>query len=318
MDKIVLFEGKSGCEMVDYCPITVFTAHVGGEWDAAHVQEGTGFEITYTGQKNGFDLVLLSHSGSNPWARIPAQCITENGDGSYTAHFPWEKIKEAYGTRFGLLDDLRVIANTAEKMELRTFFVIPGTGQQADSGDGRWLVPDQGIAFLGDSIVQNVKHFEGDYNSLLNRTDCVNFGIGSQTTRECLARIGEIAQRSYHTLVLHVGINDIGKGRTTEEILGNVKKMLNIMREKHPEMDFVLVSVLPTSDRYFTNEQWKIAELNMAYAHLAAEQPHTAFADVYPAFLGADGYARAELTIDGLHPNHQGYLLLKDVLQRLL
>ena len=318
MEKIRLFEGSACCEMVDYCPVTLFTTHVGGEWDAAGAREGTGFEITYAGKKNGFDLVLLSHSGSNPWARISPENTEENPDGSYTTLFPWEQVKECYGTRFALLDDLRAISNTEEKMELRSLAVLPGTGCQADKENGRWLVPDQGIAFLGDSIVQNVKHFEGDYNTLLEREDCVNFGIGSQTTRECLARIGEIAQRSYRKLVLHVGINDIGKGRTTAQILDNVEKMLAIMRKSQPEMDFVLLSVLPTTDRYFTHEQWKIAELNKAYAQLAQEQEHVVFANVYPLFLGKDGYAREELTLDGLHPNHQGYLLVKEVLQDLL
>ena len=75
-------------------------------------------------------------------------------------------------------------------MTLHKLAYFAGTGDVVDTSGGRWDRPDTGIAFIGDSICQNAKLLYGDWNTILGRSDCANYGIGGQTTLECRARIG--------------------------------------------------------------------------------------------------------------------------------
>ena len=188
-----------------------------------------------------------------------------------------------------------------------------------DTTDGRWSRADTGIAFIGDSLCQNPIYSYGDWNTILGRSDCSNFGIGGQSTVECRARISELAARDYDVIVFICGINDIGRGYTKEETVANIDAMVTAVRAQNPDCQFILLSVLPTTDAFYTGQQAKINLLNLAYKRYASKTSGVTYVDAYSSFCPGTGeYAYPEFFTDGLHPNAEGYAIIAELLMPYL
>lgn len=297
----------------------VFTKHVGGEFDASVIGPGARIYAEYTGQKNGVYLALSSHSGATQWARVNASEVIELENGVYGSYFDYDAMVKAWGNDFARLDQFTVFSDTSHEVSLRKLAYFAGEGVAADTSDGKWLRPDTGIAFIGDSICQNALLIYGDWNTILGRTDCCNYGIGGQTTEELVARIDELARRDYSMVVFICGINDIGRGHTNEEIVGNFDAMIKAIRQQNQDCQFLLVSVLPTTSAFYAGQQDKICQLNLAYADYAAKMEGVTYVDTYSSFTAKAGeYAYPELLSDGLHPNKDGYAKIAEVLMPYL
>lgn len=315
----VLFRGASTSNAANTNMAFVFTQHVGGEFDASQIGAGARIYAEYSGQKNGVYLALSSHSGATHWARVDASEVVDLGDGTYGSYFDYDAMVKAWGSNFARLDQFTVFSNTANEVKLRKLAYIAGDAAPTDTSDGRWDRPDTGIAFIGDSICQNAQLIYGDWNTILNRTDCCNYGIGGQTTMELTARIGEVAQRDYSMVVFICGINDIGHGYTNEEIVANFDAMIKAIREQNADCQFLLVSVLPTTKAFYAGQQWKINELNDAYKAYADANDSVTYVDVYSSFTEKEGaYAYDALLSDGLHPNADGYAKMAEILVNYL
>ncbi len=308
----VIFEGRKTAQGKDAMLDFYFTEHVGGQFDATAMTNGSKLVLEYDGpEKDGVYLALISHSGGNRWLTVKPDRVVKLDNGRCEAYFGYTTLSMKLMRLFNLLDEIRPLCASDEKVTLYSVKYVEGDGKPVPCGPSDWLKPSTGIAFLGDSITQNVFYNEGDFNTLLGRKDCVNFGIGSQTSVHMLNRIDEIAARDYKQLVIWCGINDMGSS-TPAQIADRVEKMVEIMRETNPGMRFTIISTLPTTDAFFRGAQHKIAELNDLYRAFAEANEDISFCDVYPYFLGDNGYCKPELMIDGLHPNSEGYKILKE------
>lgn len=308
----VIFEGRKTAQGKDAMLDFYFTEHVGGQFDATAMTRGSKLVLEYDGpEKDGVYLALISHSGGSRWLTLSPNRVLLQENGRCRAEFDYLSISMKLVNQFNRLDEIRPLCAGNEQITLFSVKYEEGDGVPVEYGSGDWLRPGTGIAFLGDSITQNVYYHEGDFNKLLGRKDCANYGIGSQTTVHMLNRIDEIAARDYKQLVIWCGINDMGTS-TPAQVAERVKKMVEIVRETNPGIRFTLISVLPTTDAFFRGGQHKMVELNKLYQAYAEEQEDVSFCDVYPYFVGDDGYCKPELMIDGLHPNHEGYMILKE------
>lgn len=298
----------------------VFTAHVGGTWDAGRINEGSWLRADYFGAENGIYLAFASFSGATNWVAVYADETGVNEDGSFYSIFRYENFAKAFGTNFVKLDQIQIYSATSSAVTLTGLYYFAGTGERVDSGDATWEKPDSGIAFIGDSIVHNplcdTSHLGGiDWNGILGRTDCVNYGIGGQTTRECAARIGELAQKHYEKLVILCGINDIGRNYSNAVIAANYTAIIEAMQASNPDIEIFIISVLPTEPVYYTNAQDKIVALNDTLRALADEMRGVQFVDCYSSFVDTETqYCREGLTFDGLHPNLDGYAIIAEIL----
>ena len=310
--EIVLYTGSASSAAPDANIAYVFTAHVGGEWDAALMNPGCALQVTYRGPENAVYLALSSHSGARQWARVDADEIMENESGARTALFTVDSIIKAWGNQFAHLDQLNVFSKTAESVTVTRIAYLPGEGDPIDASDGRWTnKPDGGIAFIGDSICQNPIYLFGDWNALLNRSDCVNYGIGGQTTEHCVRRIGELCGRGYEQVVFICGINELGRSDYETGIVANYDAMIETLRADNPDIRAVIVSVLPTTEAFYYGMQGRIVRLNEVLADYADQREHVAFVHCYDDFVDPErGYARPELLSDGLHPNAEGYAIM--------
>jgi hypothetical protein len=120
-----IFEGTASASGKDAMITDQFTQHAGGEWDASVLGEGACFQVEYTGDASGCDLVLISHSGANRWGRMAPDSVTEHGS-RYTAVFSYQNILHSYGDDFGRLDELRTLCRSESGVSVLSIRCDPG------------------------------------------------------------------------------------------------------------------------------------------------------------------------------------------------
>lgn len=296
----------------------IYSEHVGGTFDAACFTEGTYFTLDYTGEENGVYIALVSSSGGQKWTAVYPTSSENIGENTWRQTYSYDAITKAWGDNFTRLDIIQVYANVASDITVNRIAYVLGDGEVADTSDGAWDVPMEGIAFIGDSIVQNPVFFYDDWNGILDRTDCVNYGIGGQTTKELENRIDDVLKGKYEKIVFLCGINDLGRGRQPFVVCAAYRDMLDAIAEKCPDTEVIILSVLPTTDAFFKDNQGSIQLLNSNLEFMTKEYDFVTFVDIYSAFLGEDGYGKTEYYTDGLHPNAEGYGVIAEILNPYL
>ena len=294
-----------------------FTVHAGGDIDESGIGPGSCFEAVYSGSGRGICLALISHSGASRWSLTEADADSETPDGKRRALFRYESFFPAFGERFDLLDEIRCVCAGDREVTLYQITYLPGEGSVPVYGNGRWVRPDTGIAFIGDSITENIYYKMGDLNALFGRDDCVNYGIGAQTPEMCLKRSGEILARGYSCLAVWCGINAIGSS-TPEEIAAVITELARRALRSASVKKMICISILPTCGSIYPDRQENIRAVNRLIRDWAEHTENAVFADIVPSFTDVTGTGRADLFSDGLHPNADGYALVKQILAPLL
>ncbi|SFR96815.1 GDSL-type esterase/lipase family protein [Anaeromicropila populeti] len=86
--------------------LTYDTVKNNGTFNPAIIKENGYFQATFTGNKEGLQMIFQSWSGGSGWAIVVPSEITTSLDGSYLAKFTYSDITASYGTNFSVLDRL--------------------------------------------------------------------------------------------------------------------------------------------------------------------------------------------------------------------
>jgi lysophospholipase L1-like esterase len=173
------------------------------------------------------------------------------------------------------------------------------------------------VVFLGDSIFDYWGSRQGTWFSY---PGWINRGIGGQTTHQLLLRERHDALDLHpKAIVLEGGSNDMRLGFSPEEIRDNILSM-GELAESHGIRVFV-VEMTPVCDciRQLTGLRTvaRIRQLNNLLAAICTEK-HWELLRFNAPLADANGLMRAEMTVDGVHPNAAGYALLAPIVKRSL
>lgn len=174
-------------------------------------------------------------------------------------------------------------------------------------------VPADRIVFMGDSITQSW----GFANDAFFGPARVNRGISGQTTPQMLLRFkADVLALKPAAVHILAGVNDIAgnTGPTTlEDVENNIMSMVELAKAHGVKV--ILATPLPAA-RFNWAPQLKPAESVSTYVAwvrgYAAEQ-NLIVADYYTPMATADGAMKAELTLDGIHPNKAGYNVMEPI-----
>lgn len=163
---------------------------------------------------------------------------------------------------------------------------------------------DQGaVVLLGDSITQGWWSSE----SFFPGVKLANRGIGGDTTRGILIRLEEdVLKLNPKGVVLLIGTNDLEEGAEASVIAGNLKLIIDGMKQHRADMPVIVCEVFPSSAS-MKRPADKIKKLNAAYRDVLQDQPQVTLLETYPLFATAQGDAFPEEFPDLLHPNAAGY-----------
>jgi len=178
--------------------------------------------------------------------------------------------------------------------------------------------PGNRVVFLGDSITYHWQ--DAKYTSLFqNHANFVDRGILGNNAAQMLLRYrSDVIALRPKVVVLLGGTNDLAAFKLPdivgfiEQSISSIVEVAEANRER-----IILCSVLPITDaiRPQTTDRnpQDILRLNAWLKSYAAEK-HLPYVDFYSAVSNGNDRLRTELTVDGLHPNGEGYKRMEAVL----
>lgn len=167
--------------------------------------------------------------------------------------------------------------------------------------------------FLGDSRTEGFQLYSGfghgTYFHAVGATVASVFTKAAWETPEGkIPLLDAVAQTDCGKIYVMLGVNELG-WPGTDDFTEQYKKLIDRLREDHPEAQIVLQSILPVSAKqdakksYVNNE--RIALYNEMIEALAAEKG-CYYVNVAEAVAGPDGCLRADWNYDGIHLNPPG------------
>ena len=172
------------------------------------------------------------------------------------------------------------------------------------------------VVFMGNSIFENWLRFDPemwDNNSYVNR------GISGQTTPQMLVRFrADVIDLKPELVVILAGTNDVAEntGPTTlKMILDNIFSMVQLAQTN--DIEVIMCSILPAAQypwNLYIKPIEKIEKLNIALKNYANAHD-IEYIDFYSVMKNDEKGMLRNLTYDGVHPNVEGYELMRPILE---
>lgn len=203
---------------------------------------------------------------------------------------------------------------------------LPTTAQSLDdwANFSKYADANKGIApgkivFLGNSITEGWPKADP---SFFEDHDYIGRGIGGQTTSQMLVRFRQdVIGLKPKAVVILAGVNDIARNTgyiSLENIFGNIVSMVDLARAY--DIKVVLCSVLPASSFRWRPELTPaddILKLNQMIKTYA-ERTAITYVDYHSALKDNKNGLPKKYAEDGVHPNRDGYDVMKNLLQKEL
>ena len=153
---------------------------------------------------------------------------------------------------------------------------------------------------LGDSITD-----EGRWDKLLNNNSVQNRGISGDTTSGVLDRLSTVSP-SIKQVFIMIGVNDIMRGKSENEVFENYKKIIKFFEEKNIKVHIQSTLYIGETRKQSFNP--KIEKLNEKLKDFAQNNNNIDFIDLNPIFA-PNKVLKSEFTTDDLHLNGKAYTL---------
>lgn len=178
------------------------------------------------------------------------------------------------------------------------------------------------VVFLGDSRTEGFYLYsglkEGQYLYAVGATVASVFTKETEKTDAGkVPMLDALADMECGKVYVMLGVNELGWPRT-ETYYDQYRKLIDRIRQDHPDAEVVIQSLLPVSaaqeakGTYVNNE--RIAVYNDLLQQLA-EEKNCPYVNVAEAVTGEDGCLKPELTSDGIHLNTAGCAVWLDYLR---
>ena len=173
------------------------------------------------------------------------------------------------------------------------------------------------VVMVGDSITHRWEREGGEGRELfakLKKTySILNLGYGSDCTQHVLWRLSNGELEGYKAKLFTVMIGTNNGGRDTAGIAKGVKRIVELIRMKHPESKVVLMPIFPRSAK----PDDKVRVANEKINEIIAKIPdgkNVLWLDFNRKFLEPDGTLTKRVMNDLLHPNETGYQIWLDAI----
>lgn len=143
----------------------------------------------------------------------------------------------------------------------------------------------------------------------------INLGFGGSTLAACVWFFDRImAPYAPRNIVCYAGENDLGDGRTAEEVYIFFRQFQACLQKRFPEVPMTFISIKPTIARWNLEKQVRYAN-QLIKEEIEKTNGKQHYLDIFDRMLNANGQPVKELyEADGIHLSRKGYLLWKEVL----
>jgi len=174
--------------------------------------------------------------------------------------------------------------------------------------------PEGAILFVGSSTIRL-----WDVKASWPGEKVINNGFGGSTLPDSIHFFERLVPPyKPRAIVVYAGDNDIGKGRSAEEVTADFNTLAGLAKESLPGVPLVYIAIKPSIKRWKLWPQMKAA--NEAIAAICEAEEDLYFADIVsPMLEAADTAPRAEwFKVDGLHLSPMGYERWTEVVNGVL
>lgn len=182
-------------------------------------------------------------------------------------------------------------------------------------------VLDENIVFFGDSITNayNVEEF-------FPKTNVINSGISGNITEDLLERMDDVYKYNPSKVFILIGINDLNRGKSIDDILNNIQKIVNNIKSNRKYTSIYIESVYPINRNVFKEKDYSfnkdisndtIKELNNRLSNLCKEN-NIQYVDVYNNLIDDGGNLKESYTKEGLHLTDLGYFKVTSSLMKYI
>jgi lysophospholipase L1-like esterase len=173
------------------------------------------------------------------------------------------------------------------------------------------------IVFLGNSITDGAEWFE-----LLQNKKCRNRGISGDVTEGILLRLEGVTRLKPSAIFLLIGINDLSRNISVDEITGRYREILQRIEKETPGTKVYVQSVMPVNPATGRNTRLEgktdlIIELNGRLQALAKEFGMT-YIDLFTPLADDNNLLPRRYSIDGLHLSYEGYSVWSGILRQYI
>lgn len=171
-----------------------------------------------------------------------------------------------------------------------------------------------GAVFLGDSRTEGLSLYSGlktgyFYTAVGATVESVFSKKNFETEGgEKVPLLDAVAEQDCDKIYIMLGINELGWSKV-KTFHDQYAKLVDRVREDHPEAKIVLQSIPPVSAKQEAKKTYvnnaRIAEYNQVIRTLA-EEKECYFLDVAACLTGGDGLLPKDLNFDGIHLNPAG------------
>lgn len=169
---------------------------------------------------------------------------------------------------------------------------------------------DENIVFFGDSITSGYKIEE-----FYPKNNVINSGTSGDTTENLLERMNDVYKYNPSKVFILIGINDLNRGKSIDEILDNIQRIVNNIKTNREYTNIYIESVYPINRNVFEDKDYSfnndisndtIKELNDRLSNLCKENS-IQYVDVYNNLIDSEGNLKEDYTREGLHLTDLGY-----------
>ena len=171
------------------------------------------------------------------------------------------------------------------------------------------------IVFVGNSITDGCEWAE-----LFQNRHVKNRGISGDRSDWLLGRLDSILTAHPKKLFLMIGTNDLAAGRTPDEIVRDVERLIDRFQRESKWTKIYVQSILPVNGEGFTKYR-----SHYEHAHLIVptnkrlealcDEKGVQYLDVWGALADYEGKLDKRYTNDGLHLMGPGYLVWRDAIK---
>jgi lysophospholipase L1-like esterase len=168
------------------------------------------------------------------------------------------------------------------------------------------------VVFLGDSITQN-----GLWNELFPGVSLASRGIRGDITSGILKRIDNVIKLHPQKVFLMVGVNDLHRRESQDEILSNYKKIVDRLSTELPDSRIYIQSVLPVRENLKGLKNKDIDSLNHKLK-LLADGKNIIYLDINSKLKSQNDELPPKYTVDGEHLKGDAYNIWVGVIKEFV
>ena len=179
--------------------------------------------------------------------------------------------------------------------------------------DSQNSAPENAVLFVGSSSIRlwnSAERFPG--------VPVINRGFGGSHISDVNHFADEsVLQYAPQVIVFYAGDNDIGSGKSNDQVLEDYDEFVQTVLDAHPATHIIYIAIKPSLARWALWPQMK--EFNDRVKSHAEARSNLHYADIAAPMLGPDGTPRPELFVrDGLHMTAAGYDIWDRVIKESL